>query len=448
MNSTPGLRSYGNAVQQPAAAQAGAAPRDARPNLRTHLFQDHIDKVLSEQAFFQSRGCTGNFLQSDEVTVLMRERDRLGPLCTDDASSLTLAEDLSNRVKTVLTAAAQSVRLTVVDYGARQEPSVAFHIHDQEMKRPQQHDIPVGPALPLAPSAHGPGQMAAWNVAEQTAAWHQATFKAHLRLALVNGNAPAVTTIMALLGDFELNSQQVVDIVALFDGRFPGLAWAMEGGQHASVSAYMSGLKLLDLSAQQIAGLVGLKDPAGFPGLWMALLGGHASMVTAFMDGLIGLELDRQQIADIVASRNLEEEPGLNMALSHGKAAAVTAFMRGLKGLDLAPSQIADLVAARSPQGLPGLHITLRNGWAVTVTAFMDGLVGLNLSPAQVGHIIQARSPDGVSGLGTARQHQQAAAVKAYMDGLTRLRRNHCVTPEQIAEIKAADPDSANCPIS
>lgn len=447
MNSTPGPRSYGNAVQQPAVRHAGAAPRDARPGLRAHLFHDHIDQVLADEALFQSRGCTGNFLQSDEVTALLRERDRLVPLCTDDANSLTLAENLSDRVKTILTAAAQSVHLTVVDYGARQEPSVAFHFHDQEMKRPQ-HDIPVGPAGPMAPAAHGHEQVAAWNVAEQTAAWHQISFKAHLRVALVNGNAPAVTAVMALLSDFELNSQQVVDIVALVDGRFPGLGWAMDGGQHASVSAYMNGLKLLDLSAQQIAGLVALKDPAGFPGLWMALCNGNASTVTAFLDGLKDLGLDRQQIADIVASRNLEEQPGLNMALAHGKAAAVTAFMRGLKGLDLAPSQIADLVVTRDPEGFPGLHIALRKGYAAAVTAFMDGLAGLNLSPEQVGHIIQARSPDGVSGLGTARQHQQAAAVKAYMDGLTHLRRNHCMTAEQIAEIKAADPTSACCSIS
>lgn len=414
MNLAPGAHGYRNAVQQPAGANAGPAQRSADTGARRQLFIDDINKALEDDKQLKAQDPSQG-LQQDELTVLLRERDRLAPLCTDEASALTLAEDLGDHVRNVLTVAARQAGLTVVG-----------------------HDFQCVSSMSAAPAWENTRQVAA-IMASQTGRSAESIvyfFKTSLVLGhqLRCGPCDAVTAFMNGLKGLGLNSQQTAEIVAAkdADGK-PGLCYALQEGRDAAVKAYMDGLKGLGLDPVQIVDIVAARNSHDDPGLLFALQYGHDAVVTAFMEGLTGLGLGPRRVADTVTAKHSRGYSGLYVAMQNGHGHAVTIFMDGLKGLGLDSQQLFEIVLAKDRYGRPGLGYAMQWGHSNVVTAFLRSLKGLALSRQQVVVIVEARL-DGAPGLYHALQSGHTAAVAAFMESLVCLG----LHPLDIADIVAA----------
>jgi DNA-binding transcriptional MerR regulator len=136
------------------------------------------------------------------------------------------------------------------------------------------------------------------------------------------------------------------------------------------------------LEVQRVMVILGLKKPKfgkkgleilGF-GLYMALQNAHHSAVKDFLSGLKDLGLSQEQIAEIVSAKRREGTPGLYMALQNGHHSAVKEFLSGLKDLGLSQEQIAEIVSAKTRKGTPGLYWALKRRDYDTVKNYLDGI--------------------------------------------------------------------------
>ncbi|MRD46215.1 hypothetical protein GHT07_02915 [Caenimonas koreensis DSM 17982] len=394
-----------------------------------------------------------NGLTHQELTALRRERDRLAPLCTDDAGALALAVDLSAPVRRVLTDALCGVGLTVVDHQASQQPRVSFHLHATQMKRPPPDDGVVGPANDDEDDDEdnddrevvGPDVAGAPAQAEGARRVGPGRdVKTDLADALAAGDAAGVTAVLDKLVRAGLCPQRIAEIVTGEDDSpgHVGLCLALLNGHAATVTAFLEGLKEAGLSPHQVAAIAaGQEGPENTPCLSGALGNGHAAAITALMDGLTGAGLSAQQVAQIAAAKIHGQHSTLVIALKSGHAAAVTAFVEGLKRAGLGPQQIAEIVTAKSSDALPGLASALREGHARAVTAFLEALTKAGLRPQQIADIVTAKFHDGHTGLHWALFNEHAAAVTAFMDGLA----GAGLSGQQVANI-VAEKDSRGCP--
>ena len=127
MNPASSAQLSRTAPYQSTSSSTAAIRPNARPSVRRQLFIDDINQAIGDDAKLKEQ-YPSQGLQHEELTALRRERDRLAPMCTDDAGALELAPHLGKRVTRLLTAAVHGVGLTIADHQAQQLPSVSFHV--------------------------------------------------------------------------------------------------------------------------------------------------------------------------------------------------------------------------------------------------------------------------------------------------------------------------------
>ncbi|WP_048438929.1 hypothetical protein [Caenimonas sp. SL110] len=453
MHSTSSVRLSPTASPKTITFNTAAAPPYAHANategVRQQLFIDNINQAIGDDATLKAHDAS-HVLAHEELTALHRERDRVAPMCTDQAAALVLSEHLSEPVRRLVTGALQAAGFTVADY---QAVPVASHV--------------VGSDAALSNDLYdalrgndGAVVSAAMRSLKQVCNGHPDRFvnlvlatdhkgRSGLQRALYAGHTGAVMAFMDGLKGAGLGAQHVADIVA---ARSPdgtsNLCWALIEGQGPIVNAFMAlieahtakglmeSLRGAGLGREQVADLLAAKDADGIPGLSFAMKFGSAGAVTAFMDGLVKIGLNSKQIADIVAARDANHAPGLYFAMYAGKAAVVTAFMDSLSKLGLSSKQIADIVAARGADDASGLYCALAEGRPAAVKAFMDGLQGAGLSKSHIINIVDVPLPGPSASHTGASKTARIEALEAYGLGLTWLQRQHLITPAQLARIE------------
>ena len=253
MNPSFRARNESNVAQHSAGSHAGSPRRDPDTGVSRQLFIHDINLALENDEMLKAKHPTQG-LQPDEVTAILREMERLAPLCTDEASSLTLAAHLSDRVRAALTDAVLGAGLTVIDHDAQDVPASAFHFHEPEMKRPPadeeaprveaklkrprsgEDEHPIGPEAGL-PAPTNRARMASSSSSGSLSITHD------LPAALGHGNAAPVTSFMNGLTGLGLSHDDVYELIA---GESLGRCWYIrDWGRHDAVNAYADSLTRL-----------------------------------------------------------------------------------------------------------------------------------------------------------------------------------------------------------
>ena len=128
MNPASSAQASRTASWQTSSSSTAATRPNAGAGVRQQLFIDDINQAIGDDARLKEQHPSQG-LQHEELMALRRERDRLAPMCTDEAGALDLAPHLGERVTRLLTAAVHGVGLAVGDHQAQQVPSVSLHVH-------------------------------------------------------------------------------------------------------------------------------------------------------------------------------------------------------------------------------------------------------------------------------------------------------------------------------